>query len=274
MSDFEYRGPVKLVVFDWAGTTVDFGCFAPVAPFIQVFADSGIEVTLEQARGPMGMHKKDHVRVLGQLPEVAKQWQLIHDRDFVEEDVDTLYQRLLQPEVTRAIAEASELIPGMVEAAERLRKRGVKIGATTGYFREAANGVVERAAASGYAPDVSLCVDDVPSGRPAPWGMFAIMQQLDVYPPTAVVKVGDTVPDIGEGRNAGAWTVGITRTGNDVGLTEEHLASLSGDQRKQRIDAAAKKLLDAGAHWVLETAADIPELLPEIEKRIADGQRP
>ncbi len=274
MSEFDYRGPVKLVVFDWAGTTVDFGCFAPVAPFIQVYADSGIEVTMEQARGPMGIHKKDHIRALGELPEVAKQWQLIHKRPFVEDDVDSLYQRLLQPEVSKAIAEASGLISGIVEAADRLRERGVKIGATTGYFRQAAEAVVERARSEGFAPDVSLCVDDVPAGRPAPWGMFSIMQQLDVYPPTAVVKIGDTVHDIGEGRCAGTWTVGVTRTGNDVGLTEAELAKLSDEERKKCIDHAGKKLLDAGAHWVVETAAEIPELLDEIEKRIADGIRP
>jgi len=274
MRAFDYRGPIKLVVFDWAGTTVDYGCFAPVTPFIQIFAESGIEITMEQARGPMGMHKKDHVRALGELPEVARQWQLIHDRAFVEDDVDSLYQRLLQPEVTQAIADASGLIPGIVEAADRLRARGAKIGATTGYFRQAAEGVVNRARSEGFAPDVSLCVDDVPAGRPAPWAMFSIMRQLDVYPVTAVVKVGDTVPDIGEGRNAGTWTVGVTRSGNDVGLTEADLAKLSEEERKTRIDAAGKKLLDAGAHWVVETAAEIPELLDEIEKRIADGQRP
>ena len=32
-----YAGPVRAVVFDWAGTTVDYGSRAPVAAFAEVF---------------------------------------------------------------------------------------------------------------------------------------------------------------------------------------------------------------------------------------------
>lgn len=271
---FDYRGPIKLVVFDWAGTTVDFGCFAPVRPFVGVFAAEGVEVSMAEARVPMGMHKKDHVRALGTQPDIAARWQQRHGRVFTEADVERLYMNLQSPEVARSITEASGVISGMVECAERLRQRGIKIGATTGYFRQAADPVRESAAREGYRPDCSLCVDDVPAGRPAPWGMFQIMQQLDIYPPAAVIKVGDTLPDIGEGRNAGVWTIGVTRTGNDLGLSEAEVNALSENELRRRMDEVGARLLSAGAHYVLDSAPQILDLIPQIEARLARGERP
>lgn len=274
MTNFDYRGPIKLVVFDWAGTTVDYGCFAPVRPFMDVFAAAGVEITTAEARGPMGMHKRDHVRALGTNPAIAARWQARHGRAFTEDDVERLYAQLLSPEVARGITAASRVIPGMADVAKQLRGRGIKIGGTTGYFRQAAEPVYEAAARDGYAPDANVCVDDVPAGRPAPWGIFKIMQALDVYPPAAVIKVGDTLPDVGEGRNAGVWTIGVTRTGSDLGMTEEQTAALPAAELRRRLDEIGARLRAAGAHVVLDSATQLVELLPEIESRMARGERP
>ncbi|MBX7166378.1 MAG: phosphonoacetaldehyde hydrolase [Pirellulales bacterium] len=273
-SEFDYRGPIKLIVFDWAGTTVDYGCFAPVRPFVGVFGAAGVEITLAEARVPMGMHKKDHIRALGTQPEIARRWSQRHGCAFTEDDVERLYLQLQSPEVARSITAASTMIPGVVDCVGQLQERGIKIGATTGYFRQAADPVREAAAAAGYRPDCSLCVDDVPAGRPAPWGMFKIMQTLDVYPPAAVVKVGDTLPDVGEGRNAGVWTVGVTRTGNDLGLSEAETLALPPAELRRRVDEVGARLLAAGAHFVIDSVPQILELLPEIEARLARGERP
>ena len=66
------------VVFDWAGTIVDFGSLAPMGAFVDLFAGHGITISVAQARIPMGLPKIEHIRSLGQLPEVAAQWQLVH----------------------------------------------------------------------------------------------------------------------------------------------------------------------------------------------------
>src|SRR5262249_32606034 len=136
----------------------------------------------------------------------------------------------------------------------------------------------ERAVAAarrrGYAPDVTLCPDDVPAGRPAPWMIFRLMAMMDVYPPAAVVKVGDTVPDVEEGRNAGVWTVGVTDTGSEVGCTAAEFAALPAAERAGRVAAARRTLLDAGAHAVIPSAAEVPALLDELAVRLARGERP
>src|SRR5439155_26853980 len=177
----------------------------------------------------------------------------------------------LQMEVLAAHAEP---VAGVPAAVEELRRRGVTVGGTTGYFRAAAERVAAAAERRGYAPDIHLCPDDVPAGRPAPWMVFRIMEAAGVFPPAAVLKVGDTVPDVEEGRNAGAWSVGVTDTGSEVGCTAEEFAALPAGEREERVGAARRKLTAAGAHAVIPSAADVPILLDQLAERLRRGERP
>ncbi len=274
MSDGHDGSAIRLVVFDWAGTTVDHGCFAPVRPFIEVFRAHDIELSDAQARAPMGLAKKDHLQVLFALAEIRAAWRDRHGRDWTEADVQEAYERQFMPLQLECVAACSGLIDGLVECVERLRKRGIKIGTSTGYFREAAELTYEAAARAGYLPDSNVCPADVSAGRPAPWMIYKNMERLGVYPPHTVVKVGDTAPDMGEGRNAGVWTVGVTDSSSDVGLTAAELARLSQRERTERIARAARMLKEAGAHEVMSTVAALPELLPRIEERLRAGERP
>jgi phosphonoacetaldehyde hydrolase len=260
-------------VFDWAGTTVDFGSCAPVAPFVSAFAEQGVEISPTEARGPMGIHKRDHIRALFSLPAVATRWRTSHGREWTEADVESVYQAFmpLQMEVLPAFADPIEGVPAAVE---ELRRRGVKIGGTTGYFREAADRLAAAARRQGYAPDLSLCPDDVPAGRPAPWMIFRLMEQSGVCPPAAVVKIGDTVPDIEEGRNAGVWTVGVTHTGSAIGCSAVEFAALPAQERFDRIAKASRALLAAGAHDVIPSAAEAPAMVERLNERLARGDRP
>ena len=263
---------IKLVVFDWAGTTIDFGCLAPAGAFVAAFAARGVMVSVAEARGPMGRAKKDHVRDLLRNPAVAARWKLATGGDWSEPDVEALY-RDVTPRQIEAARSYSTLIPGVTDCVARLRSRGIKVAATTGYFREAAAVVVEAAARQGYVPDFAVCADDVPAGRPAPWMIFRCMEALDVYPPRAVVKVGDTVADIEDGRNAGCWSVGVIDSGNEVGLSADEFAALSEVERDARREAVARRFADAGAHAALGTVAELPALIDELNARLARGER-
>jgi phosphonoacetaldehyde hydrolase len=264
---------VRLVVFDWAGTTVDHGSLAPVGAFVQAFACHGVTLTPAEARGPMGLHKKDHVRALLRLPQVAVRWSAAHRRDWDEADVESLYRALI-PIQLEALAAHSGLVPGLTACVEQLRRRGIKIGATTGYFRAAAERVYEAARRQGFVPDHCVCAEDVPEGRPAPWMVFRVMEALRVYPPAAVVKVGDTVPDVEEGLNAGAWSVGVTGSGSEVGCTAEELSALAEPERRAKLEAAARTLRNAGAHAAFSSLAELPALLDDIGGRLRRGEGP
>jgi phosphonoacetaldehyde hydrolase len=264
---------IRLVIFDWAGTTIDYGSQAPLVPLVRAFATYGVEITREEARGPMGLHKKDHIRALLQLPSIGRRWRERFGNDARENDVDELY-RVFMPLQLEALDASARLVPGLLDCIGLLRQKGIAIGASTGYFRAAAERVYQAAALQGYRPDHCVCAEEVPAGRPAPWMIFRIMEALGLFPPAAVVKVGDTVPDIGEGRSAGAWSVGILRSSSDVGCTEKEWEALPLAEQLRRLATAREKLLAAGAHAVVETLAEMPALLDDIDKRLCRGEKP
>jgi len=175
---------IGLVVFDWAGTTVDFGSRAPATAFKSVFAEHGVDVTDAEARAPMGMNKRQHLLAMLTQPRVDSLWKSVHGRSWNEEDVDQMYHEFM-PLQLKTIAQHSELVPGLVDAVSELRTLGCKIAGTTGYFREAAETVSKHAAASGFKVDANVCADDVAQGRPAPWMIYRAMEQTGAYPPSA-----------------------------------------------------------------------------------------
>jgi phosphonoacetaldehyde hydrolase len=262
------------VVFDWAGTLVDHGSRAPVAALQDVFAAAGAPVTVAEARLSMGIAKKEHIRCILQLPRVAEAWERLRRIAPCEADVDALYAAFL-PKQIECLGRFSGLIAGVAGAAEGLRSRGVRIGSTTGYTRTMLDFLVERAREQGFAPDCAICPQDVPGGgRPAPWMCYLNAIRLEVSPLWSMVKIGDTPSDIAEGLNAGMWTIGVTRTGNEAGLTVEEWNSATATQQREVITRAGKRLLDAGAHYLLESAGECLDVIDEIAGRISSGERP
>lgn len=268
-----YRGPLKGVILDWAGTTMDYGCFAPAVVFIEVYKRKGIDITIEQAREPMGAHKRVHIQKISQMEAVAKKWEEKYGRRPTEADVDEMFADFV-PLQLECLANYADLIPGCLEALEDFRKRGLKTGSSTGYMREMVDLLLEDAAKRGYVPDSAVAATDVPAGRPEPWMCLQNAMNLGIYPMEAIVKVGDTVPDILEGLNAGMWAIGLALTGNEMGLTEAEIEALEPDVRARRLERAYTRLAQAGAHYVVDGISDVPPILDEINARLARGERP
>jgi phosphonoacetaldehyde hydrolase len=262
------------VVFDWAGTIVDHGSRAPVAALQDVFAGAGVPVTVVEARLSMGIAKKDHIRCILQLPRVADAWESASGTAPCEGDVDALYAAFL-PKQIEILEHFASLIAGVAPAAEGLRSRGIKIGSTTGYTRPMLDFLVERARKQGFSPDCAICPQDVPGGgRPAPWMCYLNAIRLEASPLWSMVKIGDTPSDIAEGLNAGMWTIGVTRTGNEAGLTETEWNSATAAEQRDVIARAWKRLQDARAHYLVESVAECLDVLDEIGERISSGERP
>ncbi len=254
----------KAAVFDWAGTMVDFGSFAPMGVFVKAFAKFDIEATIEQARAPMGAPKWDHIRSMMDMPEIAAQWEAKYGNAPTDQDVDKVYE-IFVPMNEKVAADYADLVPGGKAAIDDLRSMGLKIGSTTGYTRSIMENVLPVAAAQGYEPDNLVCSDDLPEGRPGPLGMYKCMIDLVAYPPAAIIKVDDTEPGIKEGVAAGCLTVGVSLSGNAVGKTPEELAALSAEEVDALRQHATKILKDAGADYVIDTVADLPALIRELD---------
>ena len=268
-----YRGRLQAVIFDWAGTTVDHGCIAPASVFVEIFQRHRVPIEMAQARAPMGMNKRDHLLAILQMPSIAEAWQSVHGRPPEEADIDTMYTEFipLQVECVRRYADP---IPGVVNIIAQLHQRGIRVGSNTGYNREIMDALVPVAAAAGFEPDCMVCSTDVPEGRPAPWMALENARRLNVYPMSAVVKVDDTAPGIEEGLNAGMWTIAVTETGNEVGLSYEDLQALDPSQRQDRRQMASRRLASSGAHYVINGVADLLPCLDDIEQRLARGEQP
>lgn len=265
---------VHAVIFDWAGTLVDFGSLAPTQIFVDAFATFGITVTLEQARGPMGLSKRDHIRTLLDEPAIQAQWQARFGAPSSDADIDAIYQRFMPMQIDK-VGAYSAPIPGAADALSWLRGRGIRVGSCSGYPRQVLDVLLPEAAAAGIAPDYVVAGDELPAGgRPGPYMALANVLALGVGDVRRCIKVDDTVPGIEEGRNAGMWTVGLSVSGNEMGMTEDEIAAAAPDTVALREARAADRLTAAGAHYVIRSVAQLPEVIEAIAERIRGGERP
>lgn len=265
---------IKGVVFDWAGTIVDFGSLAPMGAFVSLFAQHGVEITMAQARIPMGLPKLEHIRQLGQLPEVALAWQQRHGRPFSEADAQGLLLQF-EPMSAAAAIERSDFIPGFVDTLAWLQGKGIRVATTTGYTRRIMTPLIAKARALGFVPDLVVCCDDVPRSRPDPMGMYACMEAMGLTGQGhRVVKVDDTAPGLAEAHHAGCWTVGVSVSGNALGWSLEQWHQSSFEARREASSRATAQLLEAGAHEVVHSVADLPEALARLDQDVLAGLRP
>lgn len=267
---FQY---LKAVILDWAGTAVDHGSLAPVAALQRVFAENGVQITPAEARKDMGVLKKDQIRFILSGDRVCREWTNLQGRAPSEEVVMRLFTEFL-PRQAEILAEFSDPIEGVPETVEAWKASGLRIGSTTGYTRELLDIVAATAAARGYSPEASVTPDEVGAGRPAPFMCYRNAIALAVYPLSACVKIGDTPSDIAEGRNAGMWTIAITRTGNEIGLSKRDWDALPPAEQKTLELEAAARLTTAGAQYVAASLAECSQFLEDIDRRIAAGEHP
>jgi len=264
---------VRAVIFDISGTVMDFGSRGPVAAFVELFARQGIAITEAEAREPMGKHKLDHVWAILTNPNVAERWRQTHGQIPDEQILHSVYAGFgaLQIEVLKGYL---DLLPGVPEVTAQLRSRGIRFAATTGFESSMMTDVIAAAAAQGYEPEFWVTPDLTGGGRPAPWMIYYAARKLGLYPLHTFVKVGDTQADIGEALNAGTWAVSVVRTGNEIGLSQKQLEALTEDEREDRFKAAQQRFRAWGAHYVIDSIADLLPVIDKISERIIRGKRP
>lgn len=266
---------LEAVILDWAGTTVDFGSFAPTQIFVEAFKQAfDFDISLAEARGPMGLGKWQHIQALGADPVIGARWQARFGFPMGHAEIDHIYHTFLPLQVERIAAHA-DLIPGVLETVGALRVRGLKVGSTTGYPRQVMARLMALAQENGYTPDCTVCADDLQAGaRPGPWMALQCVLDLGVGNVAHCVKVDDTVPGIAEGINAGMWTVGLALSGSPAGLTLTEYASATTEQLQEVRERVTPAFREAGAHFVIDTIAELLPVLDEIEQRLKRGERP
>ena len=260
MSARIYRGTIQAVILDWGGTVLDHGCCDAVGAMRAAMHEAGVEPTEGDLRRKMGVSKLEQIRGLFESERVREEWVARHKAAIDEAGLLTLRDRYT------ALALATrqrDLLPGVMPLHEFLRQLGVVVATTTSQERPVMEQMLEMAARQGFHPAASACPDDTGMGRPAPYMCYQIATRLRLHPLGACVKVGDTVADMEEGRNAGMWTIGVAETGNEVGLDLSALATLPAPERRLRVANGRTRLKSAGAHFVVDT---LPDCLPVLER--------
>ncbi|WP_409523544.1 phosphonoacetaldehyde hydrolase [Nitrincola sp. MINF-07-Sa-05] len=268
-----YTGPIQAVIMDMAGTCMDFGSMAPIRAFQALFADAGVPVTEAEARRPMGMEKRDHILALLAEPRVHQAWLAQYGEVASVTQVDQLYSDFVVHQ-QRAIAETSDLIQGVTTLLDFCAEQQIGVGLNTGYSREMIEELLPLLAEQGLTPRSLVSASDVPIGRPSPWMCLQNAQDLGVSCVQACIKVDDTAVGIEEGLNAGMWTVAVAVSGNQTGLTLAQWQALTSDEQTRLSAKARQALACSGAHYVIDTVAQLPEVILEINRRLAMEENP
>lgn len=268
-----FTGPVEAIIFDNAGTIVDFGCIAPVMAFVEIFKRRNVDVTVAEAREPMGAAKRDHIVQLVAMPRVAEAWKQAQGAAPTEADVDAMYADFLPLQI-QCLTDFSTVIPGTADLFANLRKDGVGIATTTGYPSEVMDVLSAKLSDQGIAPDAMVCASDVAHGRPYPDMCLTAAMKAGVTNVRGCVNVDDSAPGLEAGLAAGMWTVGLACSGNEVGLSYDEWTALSDAERDAHFAQARKGLDATGAHYVVPTIGDLAPVLADINRRLAAGEKP
>lgn len=257
---------ISCVIMDWAGTAIDFGCFAPLNAFLKVFSEEkGIDITYRQAREPMGLLKIDHIKAILNMPEVNEKFRARYGRDWNMEDVNEMYVSF-EKHLFASLSNFTTPIPGVLDTIKELRESGIKIGSTTGYTQAMMDVVRPGAAAKGYVVDNLVTPDNLPAGRPAPYMIYKNMIDLAIPSVDNIVKVGDTIADIKEGINAKVWSIGIITGSNEMGITEEEYNRRTPDELAALKQEVRERMMAAGAHFVLDNITELPACIEKINR--------
>ena len=270
-----YRGKVKALVLDWSGTVADAYVLAPAVVFFEVFKKHGVDISMFEARGPMGLRKDLHIKALTETPEIRHRWKEIKGKDPDQGDVDDMFDDFV-PMQLECLRQYTDLLPGVAEVVQRLQKQGIKIGSTTGFVRSMVDILEEDSKKQGYVPDASVAGDEVEHGaRPKPFMVYKNLDMMDVHPIQSVIKVDDTVSGIGEALEAGCWGVGVSRYSNYMDVDSlADAESFSDEDMARRLDHTNEILQKAGAHYVIDSLADIEPVIEDVNRRLARGERP
>tara|TARA_B100001094_G_C18163440_1_gene790646 strand:- start:1048 stop:1908 length:861 start_codon:yes stop_codon:yes gene_type:complete len=271
-----YNGNLKAVILDWSGTTVDKYVIAPTEIFYKIFNKYDIPITMEDARGPMGLRKDLHIREILKKPEVKKKWIKKYGLEPSNNDIEKMTNDFIKMQLS-TLDNYSKLLPNTSEVVTTLRNLyGLKFGCTTGFNKDMVDILLKSSEKQGYIPDSSVAGDEVQNGgRPKPFMLYRNLELLDVHPIQSVLKVDDTVCGIEEGLEAGCWTVGLSKYSNYMNINNlDTVTELDNEEYEFKLSKSQDTLLKSGAHYVIDGIESLPEVVSEINERLRNGEKP
>lgn len=255
---------IKCVIFDWAGTVVDFGSYAPVKAFKDSFEAFNIKVSDKEIREPMGMLKWNHIEAVLKMPNISEQWLSVYGRNWDKNDVDMVYDKS-EKTIMSILHNYANLKPYVLETIKMLKQKGIKIGSTTGYTNEMMEVIAPIAEKNGYKPDIWFSPNSVNNfGRPYPYMIFKNLEHLNILSVNEVVKIGDTIADIKEAKNAGVIAIGIIEGSSLMGLSQEEFENMSELEIEKICNNVEKEYFSNGADYVIKNLSELEVLIESL----------
>jgi len=274
-----FRGPLKCAILDWSGTTADAHVIAPAVAFVEVFKKHGVPISMKEARLPMGLRKDLHIGKILEIPEVKKRWTQIKKSPPNEQTVQELFKDFV-PMQLAVLPKYSPLLPGVAKIVDRMKSHyNLKIGVTTGFTKPMVDILLREVKKQGLHPDTTVAGDQVINNlgfRPAPFMIFQNLLNLGIHPIESVLKVDDTVSGVGEGLNAGCWSVGVYGWSNytDIDSMEQWNEMSQEEQKNRRLQSKEKLINESRAHYIIEELSDLDVVIPDINERLQRGEAP
>lgn len=194
--------PIKLAVFDMAGTTVyDNNNVADA--FVHAFNFYELDTTGININHLMGYKKTVAIET------VLKQIGNTYDADLIEDiHLEFMHEMLDHYRSSDDIRP----LPFAEDVFDELRKQNIKVTLNTGFSQNIADVIIERLGWAKYI-DSYISSSEVTVGRPSADMILELMLRTGITDSGEVVKIGDTAVDINEGRNAGCGLVVSITTG-------------------------------------------------------------
>ena len=270
---------VGYIMLDCSGTTMDRYVDAPAIVFVEVFKKYGVEISMPEARGPMGLRKDLHIKAITETPAVRERFISRFGREPTQSDVDEMFKVFVPTQLALLRGGTYHtLLPGVAELCKAWQKQGIRLGVTTGFTRSMLDLLLEGAATQGFVPDVSCAGDEVERPRPTAFMVIKNLERLGVYnlenAMRRTIKVDDTVSGAGEGAPL-CWRVGVSKWSNYVADSWDAVRRLSPAELADRERASKEKLVrESGAHYVIDDLRDMPAVIADVNERLAGGERP
>jgi len=270
---------VGYVMLDCSGTTMDRYVDAPAIVFVEVFKRYGVEISMDEARKPMGLRKDLHIRAITEIQSVRQRFKSKFGKEPTQDDVDKMFA-VFVPVQIELLKQGNyhELLPGTAEVVQKMQRDGIKIGVTTGFTRDMLDILLGGAAGQGFHPDTACAGDEVEMPRPTAYMVIKNLERLGVYnlrnAMRRTVKVDDTVSGAGEGAPL-CWRVAVSKWSNYVVDSWDVAKTLTAEQLAEHERASKEKLtLESGAHYVIDDLRNLPAVIAEINQRLAGGESP
>lgn len=270
---------VSYVMLDCSGTTMDRYVDAPAIVFVEVFKKYGLEITMPEAREPMGLRKDLHIKAITEIASVRERFKAKFGRIPTQTDVDTMFADFVPTQLALLRSGSyHDLLPGVAEVVKGLQHQGIKLGVTTGFTRDMLDLLLAGAAVQGFMPETSCAGDEVEMPRPTAYMVIKNLERMGVYNLTnamrRTVKVDDTVSGAGEGAPM-CWRVGVSKWSNYVADSWEAVKSMSPEELAVKEQASKEKIIrESGAHYVIDDLRDLPAVIADINTRLASGENP